>query len=108
MFTHIAPPNILSWSGAIHACSFVASFSFTIIYWAAFSTQKFVTIITHTNWQAIHACSFETTLTVTITYGAAFRTQYSIADITAACRNAVVTKNVVAFITKTHWITIVT
>jgi hypothetical protein len=108
MFTHITPPNILSWSGAIHACSFAASFSFTIIYWAAFGTQKFVTVITHTNWQAIHACSFETTLTVTITYGAAFRTQYSIADITAACRNAVVTKNVVAFITKTHWITIVT
>jgi hypothetical protein len=67
-FTFIAPPNTLSMSGAIHACSFAATF------------------------------------TVTITYGAAFRTQYSIADITPACRNAVVTKDFAAVITQTHWL----
>jgi len=56
----------------------------------------------------IHACSFVATFTVTKTYGAAFRTQYSIADITPACRNAVVTEDIATDFTKIYWLTIFT
>ena len=51
--THIAPPNTLSFIGTIHACSFVATLTVTIIYWAAFVTQNFVTVVTNTHWLAI-------------------------------------------------------
>ena len=81
--TPFAPPNSLSWSGAIHACRIAATLTITIIYGAAFVTQDFVTVITQTHWLATVA--YLLTATITRKDWATFAAEQLLAGPTKIC-----------------------